>query len=102
MGLEMVPQPASPQALTPWTAPATLHRECKTVADSQGYSSKQKYKACFFIWKERGRQEKGNVLFKEMLWLQTGVELGSWVLATPTSASQHKEWRGCSHTMPAI
>lgn len=41
----VVPQPASPQASTPWTTPATMHREYKTVADSQGYSLKQKYKA---------------------------------------------------------
>lgn len=53
MGLDMVPQPASPQAPTPWAAPAALHRECKTAGDSQGYSSKQKYKAWVFIRKER-------------------------------------------------
>lgn len=65
--------------------PHMLHTSCcfshtaqgvQNAGDSRGYSSEQKCKAWVFIRRKGWRQEKGSVLFKEMLWVQTGVELG--------------------------
>lgn len=65
--------------------PHMLHTLChsshtaqgvQNAGDSQGYSSEQKCKAWVFIRRKGWREEKGSVLFREMLWVQTGMELG--------------------------
>lgn len=67
---------ASTTCSTPCVTAATTAQQVQNTGDSQGYSSEQKCKGWVFIRRKEWRQENGSVLFREMLWAQTGVELG--------------------------